>query len=68
MPSGWVEAEDEPESWEGILGNNRKDQGVSRGLGMSLSPRHGEGGFSSAVCHKLSEQEEGTLLTQLLEF
>lgn len=42
--------------------------GQSRGLGMNLSPKHGEGGFSNAVSHRLSEQEEAKLLTRLLEF
>jgi hypothetical protein len=39
-----------------------------RGLGINLSPKHGEGGFSSAVSHRLSEQEEAKLLNQMLEF
>lgn len=67
MPSDWVEAENEPESWE-YLEITGRIRGQSRGLGMSLSPRHGEGGFSSAVRHKLSEHEEAKLLTQLLVF
>lgn len=47
-----------------ITGRIEGDQ--SRGLGMNLSLRR-EGGVSSAVSHRLSEQEEAKLLTQLLE-
>lgn len=68
MPSDRVKAENELESWEGIFGNNRKDRGGTEQRGMHLSLRHKEGGFSSAVSHRLSKQEEAKLLTQLLEF